>query len=43
MFKLIIGRSFEVEVHLGGVYLRIGSRNWYWSREEGFIASGLVR
>ena len=28
-------RTFELAVESGGVYLRFGQRNWYWSRETG--------
>jgi hypothetical protein len=38
MFKLQVGRSFEFTVEHGGAYLRVGGRDWYWSRCEGFVS-----
>lgn len=35
MFKLIVGRSFELALECGGIYLRAGKRELYWSREQG--------
>ena len=34
MFKVIIGKRIEIAYELGGLYLRIGARDWYWSRKE---------
>lgn len=36
MFKLIIGSSFEFSYECGGLFLRIGQRDWFYSRELGF-------
>ena len=34
-------RPFEFAVEFGGMYLRLGRRDWRWSREAGL--SGLAR
>jgi hypothetical protein len=36
MFKLILGRFFELSIENGGIFARIGNRDFYWSRETGF-------
>jgi hypothetical protein len=28
-------RSFELAIEAGGVYLRLGRRDWHWSRQTG--------
>ena len=30
-----LGRSFEFAVEAGGIYLRIGKRDWHYCRELG--------
>jgi hypothetical protein len=36
MFSVKIGRVFEVEVN-GGLFVRLGCREFYWCREDGFM------
>lgn len=38
MFKLVIGSAFEFAVECGGVFLRVGRREFFASREEGFVS-----
>jgi hypothetical protein len=33
-----IGESFMVELTRVSVYLKAGSREWFWSQREGFVS-----
>lgn len=39
MFTLTITRNFTFEVRNGGIYLKAGRRELFWSRAEGLIRS----
>ena len=36
MFKLIVGRFFEVSSTRGDILFRVGNWEFYWSRDTGF-------
>jgi hypothetical protein len=36
MFSIKFGRKFELAVEAGGIYLKVGKRDWHWSNEQGF-------
>lgn len=38
MFKLSIGYGFEFAYECHGLFVRIGKREWFYSREQGFAA-----
>jgi hypothetical protein len=37
MFSFKFGRVFEVSSQLGDFLVRVGRRQFYWSRDTGFI------
>jgi hypothetical protein len=41
MFSLIIGRSFEFSTESGVVSLRVGRREVWWSRAQGWGLSSV--
>lgn len=43
MFIIAVGSTFEMSSQFGDFCLRFGRREFYWSRDTGFITSRIER